>query len=92
MRIIRVRKENQAAIINAIISAGFSARAVGCPHNREGNGCGDEACCPGSRHVSAINPAGWAGIETSASGNQAHKIIENNLTSRLQTATTNNGE
>lgn len=76
MRIIRVRDENGSWIIKAIIVKGYSAKVVSCPHNREGNGCGNESHCPGSRHESADNPKQLVGIETDCSGNKAHAIIE----------------
>jgi hypothetical protein len=70
---IRVRLENQSAVIEALQAAGFEAKpSVACPlsewehdHNESWD----------FEHWTFESLNGMAGIETSASGNQAHEII-----------------
>jgi hypothetical protein len=74
MRVIRVKQENQSAIIAGLQEAGFDAAPAPCPPSEQGY---ELAIDYPSKFEDIINQdkIGMAGVETSASGNQAHKVI-----------------
>lgn len=72
MRTIRVKQQNQAAIIAALVQAGYTAAPCHAPlaeveYERNSFSSYEE--------WSEESIIGMAGIETSASGHQAHKVI-----------------
>jgi hypothetical protein len=77
MRTIRVKTNNQAAIMEALIKSGFTAQACEAPLSEKTLRMTsfflekEEA-----RDIESIDTAGMSGIQTSASGTQAHKIIQ----------------
>lgn len=87
-REIRVRRENVNGIIISLIAAGFEAALSGNrPSASYLGGCIDPGCCQphpeaichwaeGGEYGIAVMPEDWVLIETSASGRQAHQVIE----------------
>jgi hypothetical protein len=77
MRTIRVKTKNQAAIIQALVGAGFTAQPCDAPLSERTLRMTsfflerEEA-----RDIETLDTAGMSGIQTSASGTQAHKIIQ----------------
>ena len=73
-RPIRVKASNQAAIIAALIEAGYTAQPTATPCSEQGY---ELAIDYPSRFEEIINQdkKNMAGVLTSASGNQAHKVI-----------------
>jgi len=72
MREIRVKQENQNVIINALIEAGFDAKACETPlaeWEYEINNFSHP------KDWTFDSLVGMAGVRTSASGHQAHKVI-----------------
>jgi hypothetical protein len=74
MRTIRVKQENQEAIIAGLQKGGFEAAPAKCPPSEEGY---ERAIDYPSKFKEIIeqDSKGMTGVETSASGHQAHKII-----------------
>ena len=74
MRTIRVKQQNQTAVIEALKAAGFEAKhskITPLSHwESEWNADHD------ADQMRFNSKVGMAGIETSASGNQAHKVIK----------------
>lgn len=78
MRTIRVRKVNSPRMVEALTSAGFSASS-GHPFHVDYVDCWDENM-DGEWENSAVHPSEehpeeWDGIETNASGNEAHRVF-----------------
>lgn len=74
MRTIRVKQENQNLVIDALKQAGFEAKPSFATPLSEWEQFHNENWDFESWTFSSL--IGMAGIETSASGNQAHKVIE----------------
>lgn len=73
MRTIRVKQENQKAVIEALQAAGFAAKPSFAPLSEiehESNSYWEY------ENWTYHSLEGMAGVETSASGNQAHKVIK----------------
>lgn len=74
MRTIRVKQQNQATIVDALINAGFEAKhSKITPLSEWESEWNADHDADQMRFNSKV---GMAGIETSASGNQAHKVIK----------------
>lgn len=72
MRTIRVKQQNQEAIIAALVQAGFTANPCEAPLSQEEY---YQNSFSSYEEWSEDSVVGMAGISTSASGKQAHKII-----------------
>ncbi|MFM6107549.1 MAG: hypothetical protein ACKPEO_19115 [Sphaerospermopsis kisseleviana] len=74
MRIIRVKSENQTAVITALKNAGFEAHpSFATPLSQWEHEHNESWDFEDWTFQSIV---GMAGIETSASGNQAHRVIQ----------------
>lgn len=75
---IRVRHANAEKMVNALRNEGFFAEYLGegtASKFYDNGGCGDPDCCYPIPHPSLeTGGRGWGAINTSASGNRAHKI------------------
>lgn len=74
MRIIRVKQNNQASIITGLQEAGYDAMPAPCPPSEQGYEWATDYPSQFDK-VILQDTQGMAGIQTSASGKQAHKII-----------------
>lgn len=73
MRTIRVKTKNQAAIMDALRENGYAANPTAAPLSMAEYEANNFA--PSEDHT-FLSLDGMSGIETDASGHQAHKIIE----------------
>jgi hypothetical protein len=81
MRDFRIRKRNEARLINKLLKRGYRAEVSKCPPKTTwGNGCPDPQCCP--QHPEAIihehyarMPNTWTAIKTNAPSNLIHRLL-----------------